>query len=132
MCQIKTCMYFLFSQTRGKFCSKCLHGAEKSVCYNKCLLLKCPLYRGFSIRVWPLFGRFLKKVYTITNKNEVFIIVTHTVFSELCWIDLSSYSGWALLRLLTDGRVGEAKRFFPLLKICYTYSTVMKRNTVVT
>ena len=40
MCQIKTPMFFLFSQPfircpllRGKFCPKCLHGAQQ----------KCPL-----------------------------------------------------------------------------------------
>ena len=53
-------------------------------------------------------------------------MIIHTVFSEFCRIDLSPYSGCALLRQLTDGWVGEAKRFSPLLKICYTYPAVMK------
>ena len=105
---------------------------KKSVCYNKCPLLKFPLYKGFSMRVSPWFDRFLKKVSAITNKNEVFIMIIHTVFSEFCRIDLSPYSGCALLRQLTDGWVGEAKRFSPLLKICYTYPAVMKLYTVVT
>ena len=45
MCQIKTCICFLFSQPiigfpllRGKFCPKCSCGTQKSVLYNKCPL----------------------------------------------------------------------------------------------
>ena len=43
--------------SRGKFCPKCSRGAQK----------KCPLYRGFSVRVWPWFGWFLKKASAITR-----------------------------------------------------------------
>ena len=35
---------------------------KKSVRYNK-----CPLYRSFSIRVLPWFGRFFRKVFAITS-----------------------------------------------------------------
>ena len=52
---------------RGTFSSKCTSSAQKNVHYNICPLLKCPLYRGFSMRVWPWFGRFLKKVSAVTR-----------------------------------------------------------------
>ena len=68
MCQLKTCMCFLFFQPiigcpllAGRFCPKCSRGAQKSVRYNRCPLRKCPLYRGFSKRVWPWVGGPWKK-----------------------------------------------------------------------
>ena len=38
---------------------------KNCVRYNKCPLWKCPLYRGFSMRVWPWSRRFHEKMSAI-------------------------------------------------------------------
>ena len=78
MCQIKTfenlITAYLYFPTKirgvcygGKFDLKCSRGPKNCIHYSNCPLWKCPLYRGFSMRVLPWFGRFHKKVSPITS-----------------------------------------------------------------
>ena len=44
-------------------------------------------------------------------------------------MDLLFYSGWTIFRQLTDGWVGEIKRFIFMLLMCYTYPAMTERGS---
>ena len=59
-----------------------------------------------------------------------------TIYSSenklISWVEtrFESYSGWAFSGLLTDGD-GEGGKKAPLSKICHTYPTTMKLDTLI-
>ena len=73
VCQIKTfkariTVYFFPTKIWGiRYNEVNLPWTFHTVLKNCIRYNNCPLYRGFPVRVWPWFGRFHKKVSTITR-----------------------------------------------------------------